>query len=178
MIDTVVLAGISKELRVSTKGRLNAHKSLALETHDNSLLRIINFALDKIRSFETSRGCHYQATEQEVQGILSDEVKSLRKSAAAYRAAADSAQDEESRRKFETLYFDKLSEAGILSRYLQQRASEAEMFAAVQHATCQVKKAGVPQVKQPGIIYKLARKNLSNRAFDDGRLVEMVKSGY
>lgn len=163
---------------MSTKDRLRAHKSLALETHDNSLLKVINFALDKISSFEASKGCYYQATEQEVQGILSNEVQSLRKSAAAYREAADSVQGEESRRKFETLYFERLSEAGILSQYLQQRASEAEMSAAVRHATRQVKQAGVPQVKHPGIIIKLARKNLSNRAFDDGRLVEMVESGY
>lgn len=134
-----------------------AHKSLALETHDNSLLRITNFALDKIRSFEVSKGCYYQATEQEVQGILSNEVQSLRESAASYREAADSAQDDESRRKFETLYFERLSEAGLLAMYLSHRASESEMSVAEQHATHQ---------------------NLSDRVFDDGRLVEMVERGY
>lgn len=50
------------------------------------------------------------------------------------------------------------------------------MSAAVQDAKLQVEKAGVPKGKQSGIIIKLARKELANHAFDEGRLEEMVEA--
>lgn len=50
------------------------------------------------------------------------------------------------------------------------------MSAAVQDAKLQVEKAGVPKNKQLGIIIKLARKELADRAFDEGQLEEMVKA--
>lgn len=120
---------LSKEFTVSTKDRLKAHKSLALETHDNSLLKLTSTVLFKIRSLELSKGGHYNASEEEVQGIIANEVKSCRNSAALYREEANSAQDEESRKKFETLYYDKLSEAGLLAMYLPQGAPVASQQA-------------------------------------------------
>lgn len=50
------------------------------------------------------------------------------------------------------------------------------MSAAVQDAKLQVEKAGVPKNKQLGIIIKLARKELADRAFDEGQLEEMVEA--
>lgn len=160
---------------MSTKDRLRSHKSLALETNDISLRKLTSFVLAKIRNYEISQGCHYKATEEEVQGIISQEVKSRRELAAEYHEAADSAQDEASRRKFETLYFERLSEAGILAQYLAHRpVGQAEMSSAVRHAKRQVEQAGVPQGRQPAIIFKLARKNLSDRVFDDDDLEKEV----
>lgn len=49
------------------------------------------------------------------------------------------------------------------------------MSAAVQDAKLQVEEAGVPKGKQSGII-KLARKELADHAFDEGRLEEMVEA--
>lgn len=50
------------------------------------------------------------------------------------------------------------------------------MSAAVQDAKLQVEKAGVPKNKQPGIIIKLARREMTDRTFDEGRLEEMVEA--
>ena len=47
------------------------------------------------------------------------------------------------------------------------------MSAAVQDDKLQVEKSGVPKDKQPGII-KLARKELADRTFDEGRLEELA----
>lgn len=47
---------------------------------------------------------------------------------------------------------------------------------AVQDAKFQVEKAGVPKGKQPGIIIKLARKELVDRTFDGSQLAKMVKA--
>lgn len=161
---------------MSTKDKLKAHKLLALKTRDKSLLKPLNLTLAEIQNFEISKGRGYEATEEEVQGIIAKAVKTRKASAAEYRKAADSATTEEVKRTAEANYNTELSEAGLLERYLPQRASEAEMFAAVQDAKLQVEKAGVPKNKQLGIIIKLARKELADRTFDGGQLAKMVKS--
>lgn len=161
---------------MSTKDMLEKHRLLALKTRDNSLFNLLERALSAIRCFELSKGGNYKATEEEVRGIISKEVRACKESAALYCKKANSAQDEESRRQFRILHNVKLSEAGLLERYLPQSASEAEMSAAVQDAKLQVEKAGVPKGKQSGIIIKLARKELANHAFDEGRLEKMVEA--
>ena len=103
---------------MSTVDRLKAHRSLARETRDESLLKLVNLVLNEIRTYEISKGCHYKASEEEVQGIISKEVQARKELAASYHKAADSAQDEESRERFVIDYYDKLSEAGLLSTYL------------------------------------------------------------
>lgn len=161
---------------MSTKDKLKAHKLLALKTRDKSLLKPLNLTLAEIQNFEISKGKGYEASEEEVQGIISKAVKTRKASAAEYRKAADSATTEEVKRTAEANYNTELSEAGLLEQYLPQRASEAEMFAAVQDAKLQVEKAGVPKNKQLGIIIKLARKELADRTFDGGQLAKMVKA--
>lgn len=161
---------------MSTKDMLEEHRLLALKTRDKSLLKPINLTLAEIRKFEITKGGNYKASEEEVQGIIAKAVKTRKEFAESYRKAADSAQDEESRRRFESHYNVELSEAGLLEQYLPQSASEAEMFAAVQDAKLQVEKAGIPKGKQQGIIFKLARKELADRAFNEGRLGEMVEA--
>lgn len=140
---------------MSTKDMLEKHRLLAVKTLDNSLFNLLEGALSEIRCFELSKGGNYKATEEEVQGIISEEVRACKESAALYLKNADSAQDEESRRQFRILHNVKLSEAGLLERCLPQSASEAEMSAAVQDAKLQVGKAGVPKGKQSGVFTSL-----------------------
>lgn len=160
---------------MSTKDKLKAHKLLALKTRDKSLLKPLNLTLAEIHNFEISKGKGYEATEEEVQGIIAKAVKTRKTSAEEYCKAADSATTEEVKRTAEANYNTELSEAGLLEQYLPQRASEAEMFAAVQDAKLQVEKVGVPKGKQLGIIIKLARKELADRTFDGGQLAKMAK---
>lgn len=160
---------------MSTKDKLKAHKLLALKIRDKALLKPLNLTLSEIKNFEISKGKGYEATEEEVRGIIAKAVKTRKASAAEYRKAADSATTEEVKRTAEVNYNTELSEAGLLERYLPPRASEAEMFAAVQDAKLQVEKAGVPKGKQLGIIIKLARKELADRTFDGGQLAKMVR---
>ena len=60
-----------------------------------------------------------------------------------YRKAADFATTEEVKRTAEANYNTELSEAGLLERYLPQRASGIEVSAAVQDFKLQVEKVGV-----------------------------------
>lgn len=103
---------------MSTVDRLKAHRSLARETMDESLLKLVNLVLNEIRTYELSRGCHYKASEKEVQGIISKEVQARKEMAVSCHKAADSAQDEESRKRFVIGYYERLSEIGLLSQYL------------------------------------------------------------
>ena len=109
---------------MSTKGKLKAHRLLALKTRDKSLLKLLNLTLAEIRNFEISKGKGYEATEEEVQGIIAKAVKTRKASAAEYRKATDFATTEEVKRTAEANYNTELSEAGLLERYLPQRVFE------------------------------------------------------
>ena len=110
---------------MSTKGILEKHRSLALKTRDKSLLKLLNLTLAEIKNFEISKGKGYEATEEEVQGIIAKAVKIRKESAVEYRKAADFATTEEVKRAAEANYNTELSEAGLLELYLLQRAFEA-----------------------------------------------------
>lgn len=57
-------------------------------------------------------------------GIIAKAVKTRKASAAEYRKATDFATTEEVKRSAEANYNTELSEAGLLERYLPQRAFE------------------------------------------------------
>jgi uncharacterized protein len=144
----------------SFKDRLEADLRTAIKARDELVVSTLRLAISAVRNEEVSGSAARTLTDQEVQAVLTREMKKRRDAATAF---ADAGRPEQAERE--------RAEERVLEAYLPQQMSDAELAAAVDKALDGLDLSG-KQAMGPAM--KAAQAEVAGRA-EGGRVAAEVR---
>lgn len=146
------------------KATLQADLTEAIRSRDELAASTLRMALAAVTTEEVSGKAARTLSDAEVVGVLAKEAKRRREAAAAF---TDAGRAELAERE--------VAELGVLTRYLPEPLSEAEVAAMVAEAVRAAAEAGITGMPAMGRVMKELTPRTSGR-FDGGQLAGMVRA--
>lgn len=148
------------------KDKLRADLSAAMKQRDTVVTSTLRMALAAVGTEEVAGKQARELTDEEVQRVLSKEVKKRDESAEAFAAAGRDEQASAER-----------TEADVLRRYLPVQLGDDELADLVRQAVAEVaaELGERPGMKQMGQVMKAANAKVAGRA-EGGRVATVVKA--
>ncbi|WP_189208810.1 GatB/YqeY domain-containing protein [Actinokineospora fastidiosa] len=148
------------------KERLQADLTAAMKDRDKTRTATLRMALAALTTEEVAGDVARELADDEVERVLTREVKKRKEAADAFRGAGRVEQADQ-----------ELAEAAVLADYLPKQLNDAELATVVEEAIAEVTTAlgETPGPRQMGQVMKAATARAAGRA-DGKRLSAAVKS--
>lgn len=148
------------------KDRLQSDLTTAMKDRDKTKVATLRMALAAVTNEEVAGESARELTDDEVQRVLTREVKKRKEAAEAFRGAGRAEQAD-----------TELAEAEVLAEYLPKQLDDAELAELVEAAVAEVtgQLGAAPGARQMGQVMKAANAKVAGRA-EGGRVAAAVKA--